>query len=161
MFYPESFSIILSGMCSRLDEQEALFARVQKLTCAKVALWCLNKTNWDLGINSVIAHPNKIHNKINHAIPQIYNIKYQQTIVRACVCVCVWLCFRKKHMQCISFDTFNSFSHFNPNISHTAGITLAQVEFLHSHKQCLLFIQAWTHTPQKWYQMIWDKMLFH
>ena len=26
----------LCGMCSRLDEQEALFARVQKLTCAKV-----------------------------------------------------------------------------------------------------------------------------
>ena len=33
--------------------------------------------------------------------------------------------------------------------------------FLHSRKQCLLFIQAWTHTTQKWYQIIWDKTLFH
>ena len=32
---------------------------------------------------------------------------------------------------------------------------------LHSRKQCLLFIQVWTHTTQKWYQMIWDKTLFH
>ena len=28
--------------------------------------------------------------------------------------------------------------------------------FLHSLKQCLLFIQAWTHTTHKWYQMIRD-----
>ena len=33
--------------------------------------------------------------------------------------------------------------------------------FLHSRKQCLLFIQVWTHTTQKWYQMIWDKTLFY
>ena len=33
--------------------------------------------------------------------------------------------------------------------------------FLHSPKQCLLFIKAWTHTTQKWYQMIWNKTLFH
>ena len=31
---------------------------------------------------------------------------------------------------------------------------------LHSRKQCLLFIQAWTLTTQKWYQMIRDKTLF-
>ena len=35
--YPKSFSIILCGMCSRFEEQEALFARVQKSTCAKAA----------------------------------------------------------------------------------------------------------------------------
>ena len=33
--------------------------------------------------------------------------------------------------------------------------------FLHSRKQCLMFIQAWTHTTYKWYQMIWDKTLFY
>ena len=33
-------------------------------------------------------------------------------------------------MRCISFDTFNPFSHSaNPNIIHTVGITLAQVDF--------------------------------
>ena len=37
VFYPKSFGTILCGMCSRLDEQETLFARVQKSTCAKVA----------------------------------------------------------------------------------------------------------------------------
>ena len=37
VFYPESFGIILCGMSSRLDDQEALFAGVQKSTCAKVA----------------------------------------------------------------------------------------------------------------------------
>ena len=35
------------------------------------------------------------------------------------------------------------------------------IRFLHSRKQCLLFIQALTDTTQKWYQMIWDKTLFH
>ena len=34
----------LSGMCSRLDEQEVLFARVQKSNCAKV-LKCENELN--------------------------------------------------------------------------------------------------------------------
>ena len=109
----------LFGMCSRLDEQEALFARVQKSTCVKVAYVMFRSNNWDLGIKSVFADPNNIPNKINHATHnQILHIKYQRTFVRACVCV--WLCFCKKHMQCISFDTFNSFSHFaNPNIIHS------------------------------------------
>ena len=34
---PNHLVSFLCGMCSRLDEQEALFARVQKLICAKVA----------------------------------------------------------------------------------------------------------------------------
>ena len=33
--------------------------------------------------------------------------------------------------------------------------------FLRSLKQCLLFIPARTHTKHKWYQIIWDKTLFH
>ena len=36
MFYPKSFGTFLCGMCSRFNKQEALFARVQKSTCAKV-----------------------------------------------------------------------------------------------------------------------------
>ena len=35
-FVPNHSVLFLCGMCSRLDEQEALFARVQKSTCAKV-----------------------------------------------------------------------------------------------------------------------------
>ena len=35
-FIPNHLVSVLCGMCSRLDEQEALFARVQKSTCAKV-----------------------------------------------------------------------------------------------------------------------------
>ena len=36
-FIPNHLLSFLCDMCSRLDEQEALFARVQKSTCAKVA----------------------------------------------------------------------------------------------------------------------------
>ena len=35
-FIPNRLVSLLCGMCSRLDEQEALFVKVQKLTCAKV-----------------------------------------------------------------------------------------------------------------------------
>ena len=36
-FIPTHLVSFLCGVFSRLDEQEALFARVQKLTCSKVA----------------------------------------------------------------------------------------------------------------------------
>ena len=36
-FIPNNLVSFLCEMCSRLDEQEALLARVQKLTWAKVA----------------------------------------------------------------------------------------------------------------------------
>ena len=36
-FIPNQLVSYFCGMCSRLDEQEALFARVQKSICAKVA----------------------------------------------------------------------------------------------------------------------------
>ena len=36
-FIPNHLVPFLCGICSRSDEQEALFARVQKSTCAKVA----------------------------------------------------------------------------------------------------------------------------
>ena len=35
-FIPNDLVTFLCGMCSCLDEQEALFARVQQSTCAKV-----------------------------------------------------------------------------------------------------------------------------
>ena len=70
----------LCGMCSRLDEQETLFARVQKSTCAKVAYVMFKEKNWDLGINSVLADPINIPDKINHA----KHIKYQQIFVGVC-----------------------------------------------------------------------------
>ena len=36
VYIPNHLVSFVCGMCSRLDEQEALFARVQKSTCAKV-----------------------------------------------------------------------------------------------------------------------------
>ena len=66
-FIPNHLVPFLCGMCSRLDEQETLFARVQKSICAKVAYVMFEKNTWDLGINSVFADPNNIPNKINHA----------------------------------------------------------------------------------------------
>ena len=36
-FIPIHLILFLCDMCSRLDEKEALFAKVQKSTCAKVA----------------------------------------------------------------------------------------------------------------------------
>ena len=36
-FIPNDLVSFLCGMCSRLDDQDALFARVQESTCAKVA----------------------------------------------------------------------------------------------------------------------------
>ena len=86
-------------------------------------------------------------------IYQILNINYQPT----CMCVCVWLCLCKTHMQCISIHSLT------PLISTYCRHHFGASRFLHSRKQCLLFIhvQAWTHTTQKWYQIIWEKTLFH
>ena len=58
----------------------------------------------------VFADPINIPNKINHAT----TIEYQ-TSTNICerVWVCMLLCFCKTHMQCISFDTFNSFSQYS------------------------------------------------
>ena len=70
-FIPNHLVSFLCGMCSRLDEHEAWFARAQKSTCAKVAYVIFELNNWDLGINSVFADPNNIPNKMNHATHQI------------------------------------------------------------------------------------------
>ena len=35
-FIPNLLLSVLCGMCSRLDEQEALFVKAQKSTCAKM-----------------------------------------------------------------------------------------------------------------------------
>ena len=92
----------------------------------KLLVWCLNKT---IGIWVLIRSLQiRITSLTKLIMLHISNIKYQRTFVRARVCV--WLCFCKEYMQCISFDTFNSFSHSaDPNIIHVVGITLAQVNF--------------------------------
>ena len=46
-FIPNHSVSFLCGMCSCLDEQEALFARVQKSTCAKVAYVMFEYNDWD------------------------------------------------------------------------------------------------------------------
>ena len=85
-FVPNHLVPLLWGMCSRLDEHEALFARVQKSTCAKVAYVMFEQSNWDLGIKSVFADPNNIPNKIKHAT----HIKYQIS-TNVCARVCGWV----------------------------------------------------------------------
>ena len=64
--------------------KDALFARVQKSTCAKATYVIFEYNNWDLSFNSVFADPNNIPNKINHA-------------THACVCVCVILLLQKAY----------------------------------------------------------------
>ena len=126
MFYPESFSIFLFGMCSRLGEQEALLRVCKNRLAPKLPLWCINKT---IGIWVLIRSLQiQITPLTKLIMPHISNFEYQISR-NICARVCDFaLC--KKHMQCISFDTFNPFSHStNPNIIHTEGITLAQVDF--------------------------------
>ena len=123
----------------------------------KLLIWCFNKTIGIWVLNRFLQIQITSLKKLN--MPHISNIEYK---ISTNICARVWLCFCKKHLQCISFDTFNSFPHSaNPNIIHAVCSHFGASRFLHSRKQCLLFIQAWTHTTQKWYQMIWDKTLFH
>ena len=94
----------------------------------KLLIWCLNKTIGIWVLNRFLQIQITFITKL--IMPHISNIEYQtSTNIFARVYVRVWLCFCKKHMQCISFDTFNSFSHAaNPNIIHAVGNTLAQVD---------------------------------
>ena len=110
---------------------------------------CLNKT---IGISVLIffTDPNNIPNEIK-IMPHISNTDYQistDICARACVCVCVIFLFCKKHMQCISFDSFSHSA--NPNIIHTVGITLAQADFctLTKNASCL---SKREHIPHKNY----------
>ena len=80
-------------------------------------MWCLNKT---IGIRVLIQSlPIQITFLTKLIMPHISNIEYQ---ISTNICARVFLC--------VSFDTFNSFSHSaNPNKIQLVGITLAQVKF--------------------------------
>ena len=96
----------------------------------KLPMWCLNKT---IGIWILIRSLQiQITPLTKLIMPQILNIEYQiSTNICARVCGCVWLCPLQKNI-CNAFHLipFNPFSHSaNPNIIHTKGITLAQVDF--------------------------------
>ena len=99
--------------------------------------------------------------------------------VLLCVCVCAgcvclrdWLGLTSVCVFCICMARLVLLGMFlgsvkselipNPNcFDKTYRHHFGASRFLHSLKQCLLFIQAWPHFTQKWYQQIWDKTLFH
>ena len=112
----------------------------------KLRMWCFYKT---IGIWVLIRSLQiQITSLTKLIMPHISNIEYQRTFVRVCVGACDFaLC--KMHMQCISFDTLISLYHFaNPNIIHTVGNTLAQVDFctLANNASCSFKLE---HIPHK------------
>ena len=144
-FIPNHLVPFLCGMCSCLDEQEALFARVQKLTCVKVMPTVCDM----LGL--------KWENELNVSGEMHYIFLQKKSHIHTHMFV---------DIQCLTFDMCGMINFvrdviwiFNDRINTQIPIVLFKhhisnfgaSRFLHSRKQCLLFIQAWTHTTQKWY----------
>ena len=140
-------------MCSRLNEQVTLFARVQKIDLRQSDAYSM----YYVGISGVREWIECIKwnalqmffakGKVTHAqkCSLIFDMCSMINFVRGVI----WICEDRINTQ-IPIILFK----------HHIG-NFGASRFLHSRKQCLLFIQAWTHTTQKWYQMIWDKTLFH
>ena len=163
-FIPNHSISFLCGMCSRFDEQEALFAIVQKLTCAKVmptACTCimLGLAEWENELN--------VSNKM-HCICFLQKQSHTRTHTRAQM-FDIWysifdMCGIIKFVRDVILICKNRFNNQIPIVLFKPHIHVSHFgasRFLHSYKQCLLFIQVWTHTTQKWYQLIWDETLFH
>ena len=158
-FIPNHLVSLLCDMCSCLDEQEALFARVQKSTCVKVmptVCIMLELAEWENELNvsnemHCICFLQKQSHTHTNMCPQ--NVCWYLIFDMCCminfVRDVIWICKDRINTQ-IPIVLFKH---------HISNFGASPI--LHSRKQCLLFIQAWTHTTQKWYQMIWDKTLFH
>ena len=160
-FIPNRLVPFLCGMCSRLNEQVTLFARVQKSTCAKVmptVCIMLGLAEWENGLNVSMKCIAYVFGKgHSHTHPHtrakmfidIWYLIFDMCSMINFVRGVIWICEDRINTK-IPIVLFK----------HHIG-NFGASRFLHSRKQCLLFIQAWTHTTQKWYQMIWDKTLFH
>ena len=110
MFYPKSFGIILCGMRSRLNEQEALFARVQKSTCAKVMpTVMLGLAEWENELNvsnemHCIMHfaEAKSHTHAHthaHKCSLIFDIRYLMCGLINLVRDVIWICKNRINTQ--------------------------------------------------------------
>ena len=150
-FIPNHLVSCLCDMCSRLDEQVALFARVHKSTWTKVmptACIMLGYAEWENELNvsnevhciCFLQKQSHIHTH-EHKCSLIFDMCDVINFVRDVI----WIC-KDRISTRISIVLFKH---------HTSN--LGANRFLHSRKQCLLFIKAWTHTTQKYYQMIRDK----
>ena len=85
-----------------------------------------------------------------HKCSWIFDIRYLICVAWLILLgMVIWICKNR-------FNTQIQIVLFKHHISNFGAS-----RFLHSHKQCILFIQAWTHITQKLYHMIWDKTLFH
>ena len=159
MFYPKSFGIIFVWyVFSRLDEQEALFARVQKSTCAKVMptvciMFRLPEWENELNVSNQKCVPfDFCRSKATTQAHKIMFVDIWYSIFDRCGMIkfvrdVIWICK-------IQFNTQIPIVLFKHHMSNFGAS-----RFLNSRKQCLLFIQAWTHTTQIWYQLNWDKTL--
>ena len=148
---PNHLVSFLWGMCSRLDEQEALFTRVQKSTCAKVMPIAmhvmLGLAEWEIELN--------VSNEM-HCICFFRRSKVTHTHARACAHMFVDILYSIFHM-CgminfimgviwICIDRIGSQIPIVVLKRHISNFGASR--FLHSRKLCLLFIHAWTHTTQ-------------
>ena len=152
-FIPNHLVSFLCGGYSRLDEHEALFARVQKSTCAKVmhtVCIMLGLAGWENELNvsnevHCICFLRKQSHIHTHAPAQMF-VDIWYSIFDMCgmidfVTDVIWICKDRINTQI----PIVLFKHHISNFGAS--------RFLHSRKQCLLFIQAWTHTAQnntKW-----------
>ena len=146
-------------MCSRLNEQEALFARVQKSTCAKVMpTVCImfGLAEWE--------NEMKLSNEM-HCICILQRAKshaptYGRTNARwySIFDMCgminfvrdgIWICKDRINTQI----PIVLFKHHISNLAQVDFCTLANNASCSSKRE---------HIPhKKWYQMIWDKTIFH
>ena len=143
-FIPNQLVSFVCGICSRLDEQEALFARVQKSTCAKVmptvcdmlGLKWENELNVSNEMHCICFLQKQSHkHKHTHKCSLIFYMFGMINFVRDVI----WICNDRINTQIPIVLFRHHISNFGAS------------RFLHSRKQCLLFIQVWTHTTQTWY----------
>ena len=155
--YPNiTFGIsFLCDMCWRLDKQEALFARVAKFDLrqsdAYTVCIILGLAEWENELN--------VSNEM-HCICFLQQQSHAHTLTRVqmfvdIVIFNIWY----ESGQRLILVTGMLFGFAKNKLIPKVPIVLFKhhisnfgaSQFLHSRKQCLLFIQASTHTTQKWY----------
>ena len=154
-FYLNHMWSFLCGICSRLDEQEALFARVQNSTCAKVRpTLCimLGLAEWENELKCIkwnALHLLFCRSKVTltHTRAQVF-VDIWYSIFDMCGMInfvrdVIWICKDRINTQILIVLFKHHISNFGAS-------------FLHSCKHYLLFTQAWTHTTQndiEWFRI--------
>ena len=152
MFYPKSFSIIFVWYMFTLGWTGGIVCESAKIDLRQSCLICY-VLKWENVLNVsnemhciILCFLQKQSHTRTHRRAQmffdtcIFDISYLDmcgmiNFVRDVI----WICKDRINTQILIVLFKHHISNFGAN------------PFLHSRKQCLLFIQAWTHTTQKWY----------